>query len=269
MRFRVNGRTAATLVLAVFIGLFVMAYAGLSSGAGQDLDPVIELMLRIPPHSTDAKEQWVQKHARFMPFAKAIERLPLLEEQAAMVALMQHEALLARYVAEDRCSDGPRGAEECDSGKARGLFQLHEPTCPAIWQVPPSAERAAMEVDCAVRYYRIKRRDCGDTLAGGLAGYRGDCDTTDRPLRARTAATFLDVLTHGWPTPPRGWKRNEAPAREDRRKAVASLSGRKPGEFFEIRPGVGALAEYHWHDFGGEVRPRGWHTGISLYEALP
>jgi hypothetical protein len=74
---------------------------------------------------------------------------------AVMGALSWHETRLAKYVHAARCSDGPRGERECDSGKALGLFQVHRAACQEAWatEAGSHAELSA-SARCAARLLR-------------------------------------------------------------------------------------------------------------------
>lgn len=198
---------------------------------------------------------------------------------AALVALGQHESTWARYIGEDRCKDGPAGMQ-CDPDekgepRALGYWQLHRSACPAAWQLPPSFDRLFIEAECAANAFALAADRCfgkhpDGVMAAALAGYRGKCDAPDAALRGRTWATFHDVLERGgWPSPPvnalewtrRGGRRTPAEARRARELLSQDLE-----TWAELEPGrLGALVEWHFHDFGGEARPRGWHKGVSFF----
>lgn len=256
-------------LLAALAALFVIR----SAHAGSNGDSVLSCLTRTPPHWSDRDEPSAERLERMRPVSQAVETVTKdPDERAALLAILHHEGMLARYVLEDRCEDGPRGKDECDEGKARGGFQLHREVCPAVWEMGPSSERLKLEASCALEVYREALKRCWRihrvAYAGGLSGYRGSCRTGDSTLRARTFEVYRSALVDGWPSAPRGWVRVRDPQRQDRRKALSLMASKRvqAGEWFTIRDGVAALAEWHWHDFGGEARPRGWHVGLSLYE---
>lgn len=197
---------------------------------------------------------------------------------AALVALGQHESTWARYIGEDRCPEGPEGMR-CDpdaDGKPRalGYWQLHRTACPAAWSLAPSLDRLFIEAECAAQAFALAADRCygknpDGVIAGALAGYRGKCDASDGALRARTWATFHSVLEDGWPTPPLsgpGWARRPGKRTPAEGRRARELLTQDVGTWVELEPGkLGALVEWHFHDFGGEARPRGWHKGVSFF----
>ncbi len=119
-----------------------------------------------PVHHTDRDEPEEARARRVGAVASAIDQAtddPT--ERAALATLVRFEAGLARYVQEGRCSDGPRGKHECDSGRSIGLFQLRPndnfPT------VPSDLEGQAV---MALRIWRGARVRCRSSVPDELAG---------------------------------------------------------------------------------------------------
>lgn len=90
-----------------------------------------ELLLSLPPHFTDKDEPEDARKPRLRRIARAMDEATTKdgwvnwEARRALVTIARGESHLARYVYEHRCSEGPRKEEECDSGRAVGIFQLH------------------------------------------------------------------------------------------------------------------------------------------------
>lgn len=228
---------------------------------------------------TDARWKRLHDTAKAIGAAARASDFPSpLVPAAALVALGQHESTWAEYIGEDRCKDGPDGMQ-CDPdehGKPRalGYWQLHRSACPKAWDHAPSAERLLIEAECAVNAFaraadRCFSKNPKGTIAGALAGYRGKCDTTDADLRARTWDVFHQVLEDGWPSPPLAaldWERRGGRRTTQEARRARELLSKPVGTWVELEPGaLGALVTWHWHDFGGEARPRGWHRGVTLY----
>lgn len=264
--------------------LIIMFTVLLTSYAGAQATPV-DILTRTPPYFGDRNEPWEERRDRMIHADRAIHNASSLSEllgshltygiqmQAALLALGQHESLWAEYVGEDRCEEGPLPEMRCDVGRdgkphALGYWQVHRSICPDAFEMEPGPERLMIEAECAARYYARRLVSCNGNndlgqVAGGLAGYRGRCRTTDASLRLKTYKVFLHVLQHGWPAPPSGWARDGNPPIDLRRRAQR-VDG-SVGSWVVLEPGSAALIEWHWHEFGGSKRPRGWHRGVSLF----
>jgi hypothetical protein len=237
----------------------------LTSGASSRW-PVFEAFQATPRAFSDRAEPSEERDARGRQIARAIEHAsPDTHTQAALLALAQSESLFARRIQEDRCLP-----DECDAGKARGIWQLQRVACPDIWKHPPSFERLKREAECARRVYyaAIERCEkfCQKAYSAGLSGYRGKCINRDTRLRTRAFEAYASILTDGVPEAPLGWERHPSPAKAHRKAAQRILRrSPAPDTFIPIADDVGALAEWHWHDPSGPHRPKGWHVGLSLY----
>lgn len=239
-----------------------------------------------PASALDRKETVEARWSRLYDVARAIEAAARSSKfsspvtvAAALLALGQHESTWARYIGEDRCSDGPPGMQcdpdESGTPRARGYWQLHRSACPEIWQHAPSAERLMLEAECAANAFARAADRCfskhpDGVMAGALGGYRGKCDAPDADLRRRTWAVYVDVLERGgWPIPPVGaleWERRRGKRTPAEARRARALLDEPVETWVELEPGrLGALVEWHWHDFGGAARPRGWHKGVSLF----
>lgn len=127
-------------------------------------------LLSLPVHYTDKDEEERARWERLLDLSEVItgatER-PL--RQAVLVILAWHESRLARYVYEDRCSDGPAGELECDQGRARGPFQLQDSE---NYTVPGDhAEQAKRAIGVWLFGLRRCRKAVKDALAGAFSSY--------------------------------------------------------------------------------------------------
>lgn len=241
-----------------------------SSSQGSNGWPVLDALVGMPTDWQDRNEGHRARSERLRPWAKAIEHVSSSAgDTAALLALIEHESMAAKRIQFDQC-----GSNECDGGKAKGLLQIQKNACTdalKIWSMPPTDERFVIEAKCALEVYWAAQKKCkGSNRRGatdGLSGYRGKCKTSDGILRTNTFLTMLDVVKNGWPDAPAGWIRNGKPSLKNRRDALERVKNlqAQPGDFIPLGDGDGALVEWHFHDFGGDVRPRGWHKGLSLY----
>jgi hypothetical protein len=131
-----------------------------------DLWPTLKVLMSFPVHVTDRNEDKGERIHRLAQIAKAIDAASeSTRDRAALLTLARFESNLARYVEQSRCSDGPRGPLECDSGRATGLWQIHG-------EVPADlAGQAAL----AIRIWRFGLTRCGgaakDDFTGAFASY--------------------------------------------------------------------------------------------------
>lgn len=225
------------------------------------------------PHSTDAKEVWADRYNRLKPLAEAVKVVAATNEEAArLLATAYVESFFADYVGSDRCSDGPRGKDECDGGKARGFFQLHRSTCPVIWKMAPSKERLILEATCALSYLEKSSRMCANIKFGenfksktdpwGMNGYRGVCNAKDLSIRNKVAEVFYDVLLKGWPSYSSygDFVRVSNPPYEIRKSAQKVIG--EVRTLTHLGNGFYAFVEYHFDD------KKWYHKGVSiLHEA--
>lgn len=110
---------------------------------------------------------------------------------AGLVAVGYAESGWARYVAEG-CYQVPRGAPNCDGGRALGYWQLHRTTCPAAFSVPPWTRASLREqVACSARLWDGQSRRCLER--GGGFG----CVWADRSWSAERWATIFGALNRG------------------------------------------------------------------------
>lgn len=135
---------------------------------------VLSVMLAHPPWGDrDVKPE--DREAALRPVAEAVAsaaRTPV--EAAELLALGMHESHFALAVVRDGCMGLPSAA--CDSGKARGPWQLHEASCRAAYTFPagtPDSVRA--EARCAIAQLRFHGYRCREhalsPLMGSFAGF--------------------------------------------------------------------------------------------------
>ena len=140
----------------------------------------LKLLEEVPIHETDKGEPEWPRHARMTRKAVAIndatrdhgEQWIDPDARAALITLARYESHLALYVYENRCADGPRGKYECDSGKAKGIFQIH---ANRDWpEIPDDVETQAIIAAKLWRghYYRCARSmPEADRVAAAFAAY--------------------------------------------------------------------------------------------------
>lgn len=134
--------------------------------AGEGKSRTREVIAGWPVHVTDAGENAAVREERLTAIARAIDLATSdMTERAALLTLVRNESGAAAYVYEGRCSDGPRGQRECDSGRATGVWQIHG-------EVPDSVVEQA---ELALSIWRSHRTRCrkvlADELVGAFAGY--------------------------------------------------------------------------------------------------
>lgn len=94
-------------------------------------------------------------------------------ERALLFAVGFGESRFAEYVLHDCRWRPPRSVGNCDRGKARSYWQLHQATCPVLWELPSGSDQAVhVAAECAIRQLRFGMQRCG-TIEGALAVYGG------------------------------------------------------------------------------------------------
>lgn len=154
------------------------------------------LALPVYRHPAEQAESEDDRRARLAAVAEAIAavaRTP--QEAAALIALGKHESGFALLVQAGRRDEMPEG-QRCDTGRARGVWQLWEVACPSAYRHPAgSAESLRAEARCAVGNLRAAGRRC--TRGGpegtdawwvaAFSGYAGAaCETRWAPRRVAT-----------------------------------------------------------------------------------
>jgi hypothetical protein len=146
----------------------------------------------MPRHFTDKDEPDEEREARLAALASVIEGATKNRtERAALIVIAWHETHFARYVHEGRCSDGPRGKYECDSGRARGLFQIHNARG---FDVPADdAGQAALALRLFRSHYERCRHFMPDPMIGAFAAYGsgGMCAPTRWAERRATHTKYI------------------------------------------------------------------------------
>lgn len=144
-------------------------------------------------------------------------------EQAFLILQGDHETHYAKYVLEERCSDGPKGAR-CDNGLATSPWQVHK-WCRAAW--PPRGgassrgsaptapvgrllnsnhrfQRFLGAARCALQTFRAGLARCG-TLEGAFHAQLGIADCS-RPLwTVRRAERLITFLAKHWALTGTSW----------------------------------------------------------------
>jgi hypothetical protein len=153
---------------------------------------VLNTLLARPVHVLDRDEPTDARRARFSIAAQGIAIASKGDPHSAalLVAQFDGESKGARYVWEDRCADGPKGAR-CDPdrkgvARARGPFQVWA-YCTEAWKHPVgSLEEVTAAASCTLRLMRSGAKRCSSNgysaLEGSFAGARGGASC--RPPRA-------------------------------------------------------------------------------------
>jgi hypothetical protein len=120
-------------------------------------------------------------------------------EAASLITLGLKESGYRISVVFDGCRG--LGARACDSGKARGAWQPHKESCPAVWALPiGSVESIRAEAECAMAQLRGHAWRCRDhasnPLEGAFSGYAtgGACHWVGAAGRVETARRIVKEL---------------------------------------------------------------------------
>lgn len=134
---------------------------------------VLKVLLAQPTWYQDTTETPAERATLVRPVAVAICQVaPTWPKRLYLMAQTYAETHLARYVLEERCQDGPKGAR-CDEGLARGPWQNHRASCRAAWDPKVTRlERYVGGARCALRLYVAGLRRCG-TLEGAFYSNSG------------------------------------------------------------------------------------------------
>jgi len=158
---------------------------------------ILAALLAVPAyqHPSEQAETAEARRARLAAVADAIAAVARnRDEAAALVALGRHESGFARLVQEGRCDEMPAG-QRCDTGRARGTWQLWQVACPAAYRhAAGSADSLRAEAACAVGLLRLAGKRCSSGAdgtdawwAGAFSGYAGAaCSARWAPQRVAT-----------------------------------------------------------------------------------
>jgi len=160
---------------------------------------VLSALLWLSPYYGDRGELPADRAARLEPVAEAISAVARNRvEVALLLALGTHESHFSALVLAGRCTEiGPRA---CDSGRARGVWQLHREACPRAWELPDgSRESLAEEARCVVSLLRWGAHQGTERaltpLHAALSAYAGHGPTwPGAELRVRTTRKLLARL---------------------------------------------------------------------------
>lgn len=174
-----NRDSQIILLFITIVGcLLLVSHEGLTKESR-----TLAVLSSFPVHYTDKDEDSDKRAARLLELQTAVDSATRnYEERAALLTLLKYESGTAAYVQEGRCSDGPRGKFECDSGRAKGPWQLHG-------EVPDDlSEQAAL----AIKLWRAARLRCSKVVPneheGAFSGYAtgGKCGWGGAPRRVTT-----------------------------------------------------------------------------------
>ena len=150
----------------------------------------------LPTWYGDRHESAETRDAHRLPVAEAICRATTdAKERRFLAAQAYAETTLAKYVIEDRCSDGPVGAR-CDQGRATGLWQIHpnqnECSRRAWDRSLPASERHLAGAQCALANWRYGVARC-KTDAGGFASQAGGIPMCNAAWARRRVALMRKI----------------------------------------------------------------------------
>lgn len=177
MNFDWNWLWLTTPSAALCVWLFWSLAADLSSYTERggklklraDAGLLLLVMLGLPQWYQDRGESAEERAELLKPMAAAIAKVCTGGRKAAWcVAQAWHETKLARYVLEDRCSDGPVGAR-CDAGRASGPWQVHSWCRDAHNKSLSMAKRFEAGARCALKGYNYGLSKCGGRVSGAFA----------------------------------------------------------------------------------------------------
>ena len=154
---------------------------------------ILALMLSWPQYHLDRGDPAAARRALYRPVAEAICAVGKTRlERAWLVVQSYHETHWARYVLENRCSEGPPGAR-CDEGRATGPWQVHS-HCAVAWRRTGHFTRKQRQAGarCALRVARMGLRRC-KTTEGAFAHQRGSgrCHAPWAAARARRVEQMI------------------------------------------------------------------------------
>jgi hypothetical protein len=142
------------------------------------LNATLAVMLAFPAYSLE-QEDPESRRARLTDVAEAICGATggSPTRAAALVTLWWMESSGAAYVQEG-CLEVPKGAPDCDGGRAATPWQLHHSACPALRELTPgSYEWLAEGAKCADRQFASAYWRCHLGWWGAFSGYAGiRCD---------------------------------------------------------------------------------------------
>jgi hypothetical protein len=150
---------------------------------------ILKAMLSLPVYDGDRSDSVESRVELYQPIAEAISNVAKTpEETAALLSMAENETHFARYVLEDRCSDGPRG-QRCDHGHARGPWQVHSWCRGGLEQ----------QAHCALQLLNSGYSRCGEGWYGAFTGTRGtkSCSWPPAFKRVHTMRIVLEEFQHG------------------------------------------------------------------------
>lgn len=136
---------------------------------------ILSVMLKLQPCYLDKDNSEEERVNLYRPVALAIEHESRGNALKAAIGIniAYEETKLCEYVLEGRCNEGPRGDKECDSGKARGPWQVHE-WCEPAWVVRDGTlESYQAGFKCALQLMAHGKKKCENTKWSGWAGAYG------------------------------------------------------------------------------------------------
>ncbi len=167
----------------------------LPASASPALTPELQLS-KLPTAHVDRDESPESIARRRAVLADAVRGYSV-RERALLLAVGFGESRFAEYVLHDCNWRPPRSVGNCDKGKARSYWQLHQATCPVLWTLPSGSDAAVhAAAECAIRQLRYGMARC-KTIEGALAVYAGAfmrVHPTESPRQSAMGASIGGVV---------------------------------------------------------------------------
>lgn len=169
-------RTPMKLAWTIILTLFTLGLTFVAN-ASADLFPVAHV---------DRDEPAPERSARIALVRSAVAGFSR-EERAAVLAIAWGESKLARYVLRDCRDKPPEASGDCDRGKARTYWQLHDSACRELRGVPVgSDESVRIGAECARKRWRYALWVCAGNVEQSFAQYGGrGCSKTTKSTREK------------------------------------------------------------------------------------
>lgn len=133
---------------------------------------MLAALMLLPPWHQDVSDSPEARAALYGEAVDAIYAVARTDFERVFLATQAYsETRLSRYVLEERCKDGPRGAR-CDDGRATGPWQAHR-WCAGAWDSRVTKlERFKAGAQCALIAARAGMQACGG-VSGAFEYQRG------------------------------------------------------------------------------------------------
>jgi hypothetical protein len=155
---------------------------------------VLTILLALPASWAERDiESPLQRAERMANVAEVLDTYTIRANRAAAIAIADGESKFAAYT-ENVCTEIPKGAANCDLGKARSYWQLQEGACPELWKVNTDSEAVKIAAYCAVKQWNYAMRICKGNVVHAFAKY-GGAGCRDTPVAVKKAALFTKLMS--------------------------------------------------------------------------